>query len=86
MGDRSYLQSPDALALPGHPLHGGTHQGDEHVEQQDVGEHDVADEQDVEHLDVLHLVRELQVSHADGELEHLQCREVDVVERWFSAL
>ena len=83
--DRSYLQFPDALALPGHPLHGGTHQGDEHVEQQDVGEHDVADEQDVEHLDVLHVVRELQVSHADGELEQLQCREADVVVRRFSA-
>ena len=76
----SYLQSPDALAILVHLVHGVTHQGDEHVEQHDVGEQDIGDEQDVKHLDVLYVIREVQLSHADGQLEQLQGRIVDAVE------
>lgn len=76
------LQVPDAHALCRDPFHRVPHQSNEHVEQEDVREDDVQDEQDVENLLGLNVVGELQISHPNGELEHFQCGETDVVVCW----
>lgn len=61
---------------------GLSHQGDEHVEEKNVSEDDVDHQQkDEDGLETV-VVRELQVTHPNGELEELQAGVVEVVVRW----
>lgn len=75
------LEFPNASTFFGDLLHRSTHEGDEHVKQQNVGEDDVGDEQHIEHLLVLVVVCELQVTHANSELEQFQGGVGDALKR-----
>lgn len=75
----TYLEFPDALALLCNFVDSLPHQCNEHVEQEDVGEDDIENQKDDKHRLEPVVLSELQVSHANGELEELQAGVVEAV-------
>lgn len=75
----TYLEFPDALALLCNFVDSLPHQCNEHVEQEDVGEDDIENQKDDKHRLEPVVLCELQVPHANGELEELQAGVVEAV-------
>lgn len=75
----THLEFPDAFALLCNLVDSLPHQSNEHVEQEDVGEDDIEHQQDDKHRFEPVVLCELQVSHANGELEELQAGVVEAV-------
>lgn len=74
-----YLEFPDALALLCNFAHSFPHQRNKHVEQEDVGKDDIKNQKADKHRLELVVLCELQVPHADSELEKLQAGVIEAV-------
>lgn len=67
-----HLQLPDALAVARNIRDSLAHEGNQHVQQQDVGEDDKQQQQQHDKVSEPGMLLEIQVPHANGDLEELQ--------------